>query len=537
MKKHPTENRIKPMNIVLIALVCFGLTPLAQAVVPPPGGGYANFTTAEGQNALFRLTTGAANTAVGSFSLESLANGSFNTAIGAGTLLFNKADSNTAIGTAALLLNTDGDSNTAVGVSALENNIASGNTAVGSNALLNNSTGGTLGTTQGFDVGPNTAVGSRALQSNTTASANTAVGYQALGSFTVGIGGTDVGACTAVGFQALANATGGGANNAFGYRALFSNTDGTSNSAFGFRALTSNTDGTTNTAVGTQALLNNTTGSINTALGTAALANNISGTGNTACGEAALDSNTTGGANTAMGESALHNNTTGFGNIALGPGAGGAITTGSNNIDIGTAGFEDESDTIRIGTVGTHGPTFIAGIFGTPIVTGDPVMVNGQGLLGTVASSRRFKKEIKAMDRASESILALKPVTFQYRSDANCTPQFGLIAEEVAEVNPDLVRRDKNGEIYTVRYDAVNAMLLNEFLKEHKKAQAQQSKIDQQQATIAELKSIVAQEQKNFEAAAAKQEKEIAALASGLQKVSARIEMERPTTKVVANNP
>jgi predicted ribosome quality control (RQC) complex YloA/Tae2 family protein len=149
--------------------------------------------------------------------------------------------------------------------------------------------------------------------------------------------------------------------------------------------------------------------------------------------------------------------------------------------------------------------------------------------LGTMSSSRRFKKEIEPMNKSSEAILALKPVTFHYKSDSTNTPQFGLVAEDVAEVNPDLVVRDKNGDIYTVRYDAVNAMLLNEFLKAHKK-------IDQQQATMADLKSTVTQQRENLESRIAKQEKQIETLTAGLQKVSAQLELNRRAPQAVLNS-
>src|SRR5437867_12944359 len=147
-----------------------------------------------------------------------------------------------------------------------------------------------------------------------------------------------------------------------------------------------------------------------------------------------------------------------------------------------------------------------------------------------VASSERFKKDISTMEKASEAVLSLRPVTFHYKTDTKGTPQFGLIAEEVAKVNPALVLPDKEGKPYTVRYDAVNAMLLNEFLKEHRKVQ-------QQQAAIAELKATVAQQRKSFQSRLAEEEKQIAALASGLQKVSAQIEMGKRAPRVVANNP
>jgi hypothetical protein len=207
------------------------------------------------------------------------------------------------------------------------------------------------------------------------------------------------------------------------------------------------------------------------------------------------------------------NNTTGSFNIALGDNAGFNLTTGSNNIDIGNVGVAGEAKTIRIGKQGTQTATFIAGINGATVPTGVAVIVDGSGHLGTTTSSARFKEAIKAMDKASEAILSLRPVTFHYKHDLDpdCIPQFGLVAEEVEKVNPDLVARDAEGKPYTVRYEAVNAMLLNEFLKEHRKN-------EEQQATIARL------------------EKEIEALTAGLQKVSAQLEASKPAPQVV-NNP
>ena len=240
----------------------------------------------------------------------------------------------------------------------------------------------------------------------------------------------------------------------------------------------------------------------------------------------ALFYNTTGEENTASGDGALLSNTTGSYNIALGFAAGSSLTTGSNNIDIGNTGVAGESNTIRIGRTDSNGPTYIAGIWGGNPGGGlSPVYVNSSGQLGAQASSRRFKKDIATMDAASEALLSLKPVTFHYKSDNTGTPQFGLIAEEVAKVNPDLVVRDKNGEIYTVRYDAVNAMLLNEFLKEHHKVQ-------KQQATINELKSTVAQQQEGMRAFAATLRDQ----ASQIQKVSAHIEASRPEPQTALNN-
>jgi len=304
-----------------------------------------------------------------------------------------------------------------------------------------------------------------------------------------------------------------------GGAALFSDINGEDNTAVGALALWSNTTGNLNTAIGDNALVSNTVGFQNTAIGGLALSINTTGNVNVAIGSLAAYSNFTGGGNTAVGEQALFDNQSGNYNIALGY-AAGTRTTGSNNILIGDIGLEGESNTIRIGGNefggGPQTAAFIAGISGTAVV-GDAVVVDGNGQLGTVASSARFKKNIKPMDKTSEAILALKPVSFQYRSDSKGTPQFGLIAEEVAKVNPDLVVRNRNGEIYSVRYDQVNAMLLNEFLKEHRKNEAQQ-------ATIAQLKS-------GLKALAATVKEQ----AAQIQKVSAQLELSKPAPQTVLN--
>jgi trimeric autotransporter adhesin len=211
----------------------------------------------------------------------------------------------------------------------------------------------------------------------------------------------------------------------------------------------------------------------------------------------------------------------------LGYNAGANLTTGDNNIDIGNDGVAGEANTIRIGTKGTQKATFIAGIRGATVGGGATVVVNPAGKLGVAPSSARFKEEIKPMDKASEAILGLKPVTFHYKKelDPEAIPQFGLVAEDVAKVNPDLVVRDADGKVYTVRYDAVNAMLLNEFLKAHRK-------VEEQEATITQLKATVAKQ----EATAANQQKQIEALTAGLQKVSAQIEVTKPAPQVVNND-
>jgi hypothetical protein len=344
-----------------LVLACFALSPTAQAQLPspPPDGGYPNGNTAEGDDALFSLTTGLGNTANG-------AN--------------------------ALFGNTSGSRNTAVGSTAL----------YGGTAFVGNGTGN-----------DNTAVGYSALFKNTPRP------FPFVGL----IGGKEN---TATGSQALYNLTGGKRNTAMGFQALYNVSDFV--------------DG--NTAIGYQALYNNQ--------------------GQSSCTAGPYN-------NTGIGLQALYSNTCGGENIALGHAAGYNLTTGSNNIDIGNEGVADEANTIRIGTEGTQTRTFIAGISGTALGGGVAVRVNANGRLGTAPSSARFKQNIKPMDKASEAILALKPVTFHYKKelDPEGILQFGLVAEEVEKVSPDLVARDDKGKIYTVRYDAVNAMLLNEFLKEH----------------------------------------------------------------------
>ena len=359
-------------------------------------------------------------------------------------------------------------------------------------------------------VDNSTAVGAYTLNSDTTGSDNTAIGFNAL----------------------LGNTT-GNFNAATGSGALLNNTTGGWNTANGMNALISNTTGDFNTASGQGALGNNGTGGSNTANGQGSLASNTEGSWNTAIGTDTMVFNTTGSLNTATGANALHNSTTGNLNIALGWAAGDR-TTGNNNTMIGNIGATAESNVIRIGTQSTvvdefgvthaaHGATFIAGITGTTIPHGTDVFIDANGRLGVKHSSKRFKDEIKPMDNASEAILALKPVTFRYKKelDPDGIPQFGLVAEEVEKVNPDLVLRDAEGKVYTVRYDAVNAMLLNEFLKEHRTVQ-------QQEATIAQLN-------KDFQATVAQLTARLDQQASQIQKVSAQLEASKPAPQVVSN--
>jgi uncharacterized coiled-coil protein SlyX len=291
--------------------------------------------------------------------------------------------------------------------------------------------------------------------------------------------------------------------------------------------------GTENTAIGAGALFKNTTGNTNTATGLEALFSNITGSNNTADGLLALENNTAGHDNTAEGFEALKGNTTGNNNIALGSNAGGNLTGGSNDIDIGAPGNAGEANTIRIGKQGTQKAAFIAGISGIA-VSGTQVVVNASGKLGVATSSARFKQAIKPMDKASEAILALKPVTFRYKGeiDPDGIPQFGLIAEEVEKINPDLVGRDDSGKVNTVRYEAVNAMLLNEFLKEHRtveklKATAMraETKAEQEEAAIDKLNSIVAGQQKQIET-----------LRAGLQTISNELDLNKPVAQLVDND-
>jgi len=364
------------------------------------------------------------------------------------------------------------------------------------------SVGGVFNTADGFNAMPlmstgtgNSAFGAFALSSAVSENANTAIGAGALFLNTAANN-------TAIGAGALLSNTIGFSNTASGAFALFNNTIGLTNSANGFQALFSNTRGSRNTATGTGALFSNTTGVENTATGLGALATNTIGVANTANGLNALGIST-GSGNTAVGANALSNSATGHGNTALGDGAGDGVTTASNAICIGSSGANVDNS------------CFIGNISGQPAVGGDAVFVTSAGKLGTITaiSSARFKDEIKPMNKASEAILGLKPVTFRYKREIepNGIQQFGLVAEEVEKVNPDLVKRDRDGNLQTVRYDAVNAMLLNEFLKEHRKV-------------------------KKLEATISQQQKQIKALTVGLQKVSDQLETSKPAHSMAANN-
>ena len=360
MKSAIQLKTVIPSFLVGLTLLCLATGPKAQAVSPPPDGGYVGGNTAEGQTALFSLTSGGYNTAVGFFSLRSNTIGSFNTATGAGALFLNASENP---------------------------NTAKENTATGAVALLSNTTG---------------------------------------------------------------------------FQALVSNTTGDHNMADGYEALLNNTTGFANTASGEEALLNNTIGSFNTALGSS---------------------------------------------------AGDSVTTATHVIAIGTTGA-NVSHSCYIGSIA--GQTVGAG--------GSTCYVDNDGKLGVFLSARRFKTDIADMAAASDVLLALRPVTFHYKPELDKLgiPQFGLVAEEVAKVNPDLVTHDAKGELSTVRYEAVNAMLLNEFLKEHR--------------TVQELKSTVQKQQNDFQSKLAEQQGQIEALTMGLQKVSAQVEMSHPAPQTVLNS-
>jgi hypothetical protein len=337
---------------------------------------------------------------------------------------------------------------------------------------------------------------------------------------------------TAEGQNSLFNLTTGVANTANGWYSLFSNTDGSYNTAVGAGTLLFNvgdqstSDGIQNTAIGTAALLFNTAGRGNTAVGVAALSSNDIGDNNTAIGRNALTSST-GNVNTAVGSSALELNTTGITNTAVGVGALHGNTVGVSNTALGFAAgisVTTASNVICIGAVGANVPNscFIGHIYSNvqPIVGTDPdsVTITSDGRLGRGnVSSRRYKHDIQPMDTTSEVIYALKPVSFRYHKeyDATQTLAFGLIAEDVAEVYPDLVGRNPQGDAESVRYEQINAMLLNEFLKEHRKNE---------------------QQRKDFEAAIARQQKQIEALTAGLRKVSVQLELNKPAPQTALND-
>jgi hypothetical protein len=457
---------MKNRNIVTMLaiglLACFGFllqTNAAPEVVPPPDGCYPGFTTAEGCQALQNLTSGSANTGVGWRALFSAGASSFNTGVGAGALVLNTGDSNTGVGTAALLLNITGVQNTAVGTGALVFN----------------------------DNDDNTAVGFEALNSNVAAFTNVAVGS----------------------FAGQNNDSSGNGTAAF-------------NTAVGGFAFKANVNGTRNTAVGAGALEPMLGGDDNTAVGELAGANYTGTESNNVC----IGSGTEGtaGENDAIriGDASASG---GIDVVTNGPLAN-AITIGSGlstqGISILTLiGFGSVSIANGLQTTNGASTCFIGGVFNqTPVAGSHGVVVGPNNQLADASlSSRRFKKDIAPVDKLSEGILALRPVTFHWKNDNTNEPEFGLVAEEVAEVNLDWITRNPQGEISGVRYETIPVLLLNEFLKEHKK-------VEEQQANIAELRSTVG--------VLTAQLKEQSAQ---IQKVSAQLEASKPATQLVVNKP
>ena len=598
-----------PFPVSLVSLWLLAALAKAQAVNPPPDGGYPGGNTAEGQNALFNITTGSFNAAVGFYSLFSNSIGSYNTAVGAGALDLSTASNNTAVGAAALLLNTTGSNNTSAGTDALaSNNTGIQNTATGAFALFAN-TNGSGNIAIGYQAGSTLTSGNNnidignggvAAESNTIRIGDPAVqaaiflaGITAMSPSapnaavlvdpaTGQLGSADVSSFgvvvsepenTAVGDQALASNTGGGSNTATGFRSLFSNTDGAHNTATGAHALENNDIGVYNNACGAFALSSNVNGFSNNAMGDSALLENIHGTENTAIGDLALSrndmtgngfanfntavgaealfNNTDGDSNNAVGAGALQFNTTGsfnqaigyqalgssvdgFANVALGDSALSNNTSGSSNVAVGDSAGQNVITASHVICIGANvagedvsNTCYIGNIFGVTSAGSLSVFVNADGKLGTVTSSRRFKENIKPMDYASEAVYALKPVTFRYTNeiDPTGTSQFGLLAEDVEKVSPDLIVRDKQEKAYSVRYDQVNAMLLNEFLKEHRKVQELQAAVVTEGASGAKQEATIA-----------RQQKQIDALTAEFQKVRAQLELSNTAPQTVLNH-
>ena len=477
-----------------IALAWFALSPPLKAQCPSACG--AN--TAVGINALDSVTTGIQNTALGTNALTDDTGGDLNVAVGNGALQSNTTGfQNMAIGADALSANIDGNFNMAIGFRALFLNQHGGqNTAVGAAALRNNTAVG------------NTAIGSQALRENTTGDSNTAIGTDALTAAQTSLGNVAVGDLSLTSFIGAGTTATNGFNTAVGSLALNAETTGQENTAVGRRALEFLHTGSNNTAIGWRAGDNYTT----------------SESGNIVIGSGVAG--TAGEDNTIR----IGTNLPSDGISISGGGLLQAFTIGSGFAGGGIQYLQFFGSSISIAsgfsTVNGNSSCFIGGIFnqtpqaGSHLVT---VGVNGK-LADATLSSRRFKKDIAPMDKASEGILALKPVTFHWKNDNTNEPEFGLVAEEVAKVNLDWITRDPQGEISGVRYETIPILLLNEFLKEHKK-------VEEQQASIADLKSTVALQQKGMEVLTAQLKEQ----AAQIQKVSAQLEASKPAPKVVAN--
>ncbi|MCL5875790.1 MAG: tail fiber domain-containing protein [Candidatus Dependentiae bacterium] len=482
--------------------------------------------TALGVSALRATTTGARNIGIGYSPLSANTSGADNVAVGYLALRTNTTGAqNIAIGSQALQSNTIGGDNTAVGYGALATNLNGNyNTVIGARSLQNNVSGfsNTVcesiclnANTVGFD---NIAIGDSVLNSNTSGADNVAIGVEALFSNVTSNYNTAVGSWTLVnstaspnvafGYSCLFSNTTGNNNVAVGHETMQFNTLGSDNSAFGRRALRNNTAGGLNTALGEVALASNTSGSANTAVGYGTLVTNGTGNNNTAVGFNSLQNNTTGGNNTAVGYGSLIDNTTGVNNvavgyqalqlntvgtnnIALGYQAGNALTSGSNNMYLGNPGLATESNTIRIGAGGTHTAVFMAGVFGSATVGTNQVFINSSGGLSTTTSSQRYKENIVPMRSMHDNLIAMNPVEFTYKKDATKQRQYGLIAEEVEQVDKELVHYN-NGSPESVYYQFLAPMLLKGWQEQQAKIVAQENEIKECKESIAELQTKIA---------------------------------------------
>ena len=473
---------------------------------PPSDHAVGTRGTAVGTDALTSLTSGADNTAVGYRALYSNTDGAYNVGVGAGALYSSVSDiGNIAIGAQALFNSDGGNGNVAVGDLALNANTTGYvNVAVGPQALYSNTTGyrnvgiGVLALYSNVDGYDNVGIGAGALSNNTDGFDNVAIGYETLynndGGFeNIAIGdralhhNTSGDNNVALGDLALHNTTTGDDNVALGDRTLFENTVGDDNVAIGDEALRNSTTGSDNIGIGNEALYYNDTGNYNVGIGRNALYYNTSGYDNVAIGRYALYDNTSGAENVAIGGYALEINT-GNGNIGLGFRAGVDATTGNDNVFIANAGVAGDSDTIRIGTAQTA--TYVAGIRGvtTGVADAVTVMIDSAGQLGTVSSSRRFKEDVRDMGETSNALLDLRPVTFRFKerkARGEERLEYGLIAEEVARVFPELVVFDGAGKPLTVRYHLLSSLLLNEFQKQNDQLREQNDQLRELRSRLA----------------------------------------------------
>jgi hypothetical protein len=454
-----------------------GFTPLAprQPVLPAPYAVFAN--TASNLSG----TLPAANLS-GSVSNGQLANSSITVKAGTGltgggTVALGGTATLTNAGVLAVGASGDLTASTSAGVVTLGTDAS---VPAAANTLVKRDAAGDIAATSLTLQGTLTLHSALSGYSLIYAGSSTLVLADEAQDFFAGVGAgnlniTGSGNNTGVGDQALNSEMSGAFNTALGTQALFSDIDGQQNTAIGFHALYASTNGSYNTVVGLQALSSLLTGDYNLAVGYAAALNATNTTGNVALGEQSLLQNTSGNYNIAVGFQA------------------GELTTGSDNIDIGHQGVAGESGVIRLGNATSINSAYIYGVFGAIATVGLPVYINETGQLGVFTSSARFKEDIRGMDDASDVLLALRPVTFRYKPaiDPKGLPQFGLVAEEVDKVDPDLVVRDATNGIYAVRYEAVNAMLLNEFLKDHRRLQEQNAKVNSLEKRLSELEQTV----------------------------------------------